>query len=231
YDEYAEFVGKFAARYRDSVHLIVPWNEPNLMFEWGDRQVTPEEYVRFLKLVHDSAHTANPDVIILGGALAPTLEPEDSAVAMNELDYLRRMYEAGGAESFDALAVHTYGFTMPLQADPAPDQLNWRRVELLIEIMKRYGDGDKPVYITESGWNDHPRWKNAVSPGERIQYTLDALRWTEANYPQVRNLCLWYFRSPFLTRSYPDYYALVTPEFRLRPIYDALRDYAQGKTP
>ncbi|MBX3065044.1 MAG: beta-galactosidase, partial [Anaerolineae bacterium] len=63
YDEYAEFVGKFAARYRDSVRLIVPWNEPNLMFEWGDRQVTPEEYVRFLKLVHDSAHTANPDVI------------------------------------------------------------------------------------------------------------------------------------------------------------------------
>ncbi len=228
YADYAAFVAAFAARYRGIVTHIIPWNEPNLYFEWGFRRVSPEEYVTFLKLVSEAARAANPEVQILGAALAPTLEPEDGANGISDLIYLRRIYEAGGGAYFDALAIHTYGFTQPPDDPPAPDRLNFRRFELLLAIMRAFGDGDKPVYITETSWNDHPRWVNAVRPSQRIVYTLEALRYAETAWPSVRHLCFWFFRAPTLYRSYMDGYAFVTVEFRPRPIYQEVQRWARG---
>jgi hypothetical protein len=229
YADYARFVAAFASRYHGKVTKIIPWNEPNLSFEWGYRQVTPEDYVQFLKLVYEAAHAANPDIMILGGALAPTIEPPGSPNGMDDIIFLRRMVQAGGSAYFDALAVHTYGFTQPPETDPAPDLLNFRRFELLHEVMAQFGDADKPIYITESGWNDHPRWTKAVGAGHRLEYTLNAFRLVEKQWPTVKNLCLWYFRTPLPVLSYPDYFALVTTDFRIKPIYTAIRAYAQGR--
>lgn len=229
YDAYARFVGEFARRYRDQVQYIIPWNEPNLSFEWGYRSVSPAEYTDFLERVYVAAHAANPSVIVLGGALAPTNEPDGSTNAVNDLAFLRGMYAAGGARYFDALAVHTYDLTKsPPETPPAPDRLNFRRVELLRAIMLENGD-TRPLYITESGWNDHPRWVYAVSPGERIAHTLDSFRLAEREWPYVRALCSWNFRTPSNTRGYPDYWQFVTPDFQKRAIYDALKAYATGE--
>lgn len=231
YADYARFVGAFAARYRGQVATIVAWNEPNLSFEWGYRSVSPAEYTEFLKGVYTAAHAANPAVILLGGALAPTLEAAGSDNALDDLDFLRGMYAAGAAPYFDALAVHTYGFTFPPSATPDPDTLNFRRIELLHAIMAENGDGTKPIYVTESGWNDHPRWTYAVRPGERVTYTLDSFRLAEHDWPWLRNLCIWYFRAPVAQTGYRDYFALVTPDFQVRPIYDAIKSYALSESP
>ena len=79
YADYARFVGAFAARYRGTVTALIAWNEPNLSFEWGYRSVAPAEYIDFLRHVYAAAHAANPDVIVLGGALAPTLSERVAA--------------------------------------------------------------------------------------------------------------------------------------------------------
>jgi hypothetical protein len=84
------------------------------------------------------------------------------------------------------------------------------------------------VYITESGWNDDAFWTKAVYPRERVQYTLDSFRLVEHDWPTVKNLCIWYFRAPRPVLRYPDYFAFVTTEFRVKPIYDAVQAYAQG---
>jgi hypothetical protein len=89
------------------------------------------------------------------------------------------------------------------------------------------GDSDTNIFITESGWNDHPRWTRAIRPGQRIQYTLDALRYAQENWPYVEVLAIWAFRFPAPTRSYMDYFTLVTPEFVNKPIYEAIQDYAR----
>src|SRR5690606_19386655 len=125
--------------------------------------------------------------------------------------------------------VHTYGFKFPPGDPPAPDVLNFRRAELLRDIMVAYGDADKPVFITESGWNDHPRWTRAVRPGQRITYTLDALAYAEDNWPWAEQVCLWAFRYPAPTQSYPDYFTLVGPDFTPRPIYTAIQAWARGE--
>lgn len=226
YDEFAHFVGLFAERYRGKVSHIIIWNEPNLGGEWGYGEVDPANYVELLKKTFTAAHTANPEVIVLGGALAPTNEP--GGIALNDLIYLRQMYELGAKDYFDALAVHTYGFTEPPEAEPGADRLNFRRFELLQEIMREFGDGEKDVYITETAWNDHPRWTKAVRPGQRIQYTLDALKLAERDWPTVKSVCFYYFRYPTLYRNYNDYWSFVTMEFRVKPIYTAVKAYARG---
>ncbi|CUS02030.2 conserved protein of unknown function [Candidatus Promineifilum breve] len=226
YEAYAAFAAAFAARYRGQVDYLIIGNEPNLSFEWGYRPATAQDYVDLLRVVYPAVKAANPDITVLAGALAPTLEPAGSPWATNDLVYLRGMYEAGAADYFDGLAVHAYGLSFPATAEPDPAVLNFRRIELARAIMVEFGDAVTPIYITESGWNDHPRWSMAVRPAQRIQYTIDALDYAAANWPYVKTLAIWAFRYPAPVRSYPDNFTLVTPEFVARPIYEALKTYA-----
>ena len=226
FDEFAAFVGAFVARYQGRVHDIIIWNEPNLSLEWGGRAPDPEAYAELLRVSYAAAHAANPDVRVLGGALAPTLETSGSA--MSDLAFLERLYEASAAQSWDALAAHTYGFTAPPDEQPDPDTINFRRVELLREIMVRHGDADTPIVITESGWSDDPRWTNAVRPGQRIAYTLDAFEQAAA-WPWVEAACIWNFRIPADQANRRDaYFSLVSSEFVRKPIYEAIQAYARG---
>lgn len=225
YADFAEFVGKFVERYRGRIKYIIIWNEPNLSLEWGYRQVDPGGYVEMLKLAYAAAKTVNPDVQVLAGALAPTLEPEGSPWGMNDLLYLRKMYDAGFANYYDILSVHSYGLGFAPDEPPAPDALNFRRTELVREIMIANGDGDKPIMITESGWNDSPRWTRAVKPATRIEYTIGAYDWAEKNWPYVETVCTWAFRFPAPLYTYGDYYSFVTPDFTSRPIYDAVKEW------
>ena len=224
YRDFAEFVAAFVARYQDDVGHVIIWNEPNLRFEWGYRPVDPEGYTALLQAVHPAAHAANPEIRILGGALAPTLEPEGGHAGLNDLAYLERMYTAGAAPYFDALAAHAYGLAFPPEAGPRADLLNFRRVELLREIMVRHGDADKQIYITESGWNDHPRWTWAVRPSQRVQYTMDAYAWAKERWPWCPMVAMWVFRTPVPAHNYQDYFAFVTPDFQPRPVYSIVQE-------
>jgi hypothetical protein len=225
YIDFADFVAVFVARYKDDVQHIIVWNEPNLSFEWGYRPVDPAAYVDLLRVVYPAAHAANSDIIVLGGALAPTLEPPESPAGLNDLLYLEAMYAAGGGTYFDALAAHAYGLGFAPETPPDPELINFRRVELLREIMDANGDADKPIYVTEAGWNDHPRWTWAVKPGQRIQYTLDAYTWAAEQWPWCPVVAMWMLRTPAKLRNYQDYYAYVTPDFQQRLIYTAVQAY------
>ncbi len=229
YPDFANFVAAFAERYAGVSDEIIIWNEPNLSFEWGYQGVDPAGYVDLLRAVYARAHTANPDVTILLAGLAPTLEQPGSPNGLDDILYLEAVYEAGGADYFDAVSMHTYGFTLPADAAPAPDALNFRRAELLHDVMARYGDGDKRVYITETGWNDDPQWALAVRPSQRAIYTLDALD-IAAEWPWLDQMCLWMLRTPAPANSHQDGYTMITPEFQLKAIYYAVQSYAAGRS-
>ncbi|MEO1665486.1 MAG: beta-galactosidase [Chloroflexota bacterium] len=228
YPDFANFVAAFAERYAGTADEIIIWNEPNLAFEWGYTGVDPAGYARLLEAVYDRAHAANPDVMILFAGLAPTLEPPGSANALDDILFLEAAYEAGAGNYFDGMTLHTYGFTHPAEMPPAPDALNFRRAELLYDVMARYGDADKPVYITETGWNDHPQWALAVRPSERAIYTIDGLHIAE-DWPWLDQMCLWMLRTPAPINSHQDGYTMMTPEFQLKAIYYAVQNYALGR--
>ncbi len=119
-------------------------------------------------------------------------------------------------------AAHAYGLQSPPDEAPDPGRVNLRRVELLRDLMLRNGDGDKPIYITEAGWNDSPRWNQAVTPAQRITYTLQALDWVK-DKDWVQMLALWAFSYPQATRTFADNWTLVTDDLRPKPIYEEVK--------
>jgi hypothetical protein len=228
YDAFARFAAAFAEHFRGRVHYLIVWNEPNLSQEWAYRPVDPAGYTELLRRTYLAVKAVNPAVQVLGGALAPTLAPRGSEWGLNDLDYLQDMYDAGAAAYFDILAVHSYGWTFSPAEPAAADAVNFRRVELVREVMVRNGDGVKHIIITEGGWNDHPRWTKAVRPAQRIAYTIAAYEIALTEWPWVDALCLWAFRYPRPAGTYQDYYTFVDVDFRPKPIYLAVQQYAAG---
>lgn len=229
YPLFADYIVRFIARYGDALDGVILWNEPNLTFEWGFEAVSAADYAKFLAAVSPVIRAAAPEMPILAGALAPTVS--ESAEALSDLIYLRQMLEAGAAPHFDVLAVHTYGFGQAADAPPAQDETNFRRVELIRDILTEFGLAEMPIAVTEFGWNDHPRWGQAVSPAERITYTLEAYEIARTQWPHVNQMCLWVFRYPAPTNSYPDGYTLVSTDFDYKPLYFALQEYTQAGLP
>jgi hypothetical protein len=228
YADYADYVAAFAERYRPyGVRHLIIWNEPNLSFEWGERPPDPGAYTALLKVVYPHVKAVVPDAIIIAGGLSPGQSIGDGTVRLDDMQYLASLYDAGAAPFFDMWAVHAYGGQVPPDTPPAPEQVNFRRIELVRELMDRSGDAGKPMIITEGGWNDHPRWSAAVRPADRI-------RWTIATYEQARDypwlvaVCFWQFSTPFATRSYPDNWNFVAPDGTPRVIFLAVQRYARG---
>lgn len=225
YEDFGDFVYAFVARYKAKVRRYVIWNEPNTSFEWGFRQVSPEDYVELLQVAYRRAKQADRNAIVLSAGLAPTVEESD--MALNDLVYLQRMYDAGARDYFDAVAVHAYGGKYPPDDPASPDKLNFARVSLIRQIMERNGDGDKRIFITEAGWNDHPRWTKAVRPMQRVEYTVRAYEKADQEWPWVEAVAMWVFRLPWPARNYNDYYTFVDAEFNPKPVYDAVKKYAR----
>ena len=228
YGDYANYAAAFAARYRGRVEHIVVWNEPNTTLEWGGRLPDPAAYVDLLRTAYTAIKQANPEAVVLAAGLAPTLASPGDPQGYNDLLYLQAMYDAGAGAYFDALAAHTYGWKEPFAQRPDPSRVNFRRVELLHRVMVQNGDDEKQVYITEGGWNDHPRWINAVRPAERITYTLEACRWSEGQ-DWLAVMAFWQFRMPWGGASASVYYNFVAVNFTPRPIYEEVRNYARGE--
>lgn len=230
YDDFANYVYRFVARYRGQLAGIIVWNEPNLSLEWGYRPVDPAAYVEMLRVVYPRAKEADPDILVFGGALAPTLAPPGTEWGMNDLLYLQAMYDAGAAPYFDALAIHAYGGRFPPDDPADPETINFARAQLLREVMVRNGDGHKPAMITEGGWNDHPRWARAVRPGQRILYTVRAYQKVLEEWDWCLAFTPWAFRYPAPARTYQDYFTFVSSDFQPKPIYLAVQAYAQGRS-
>jgi hypothetical protein len=234
-DDYGDFTYAFVQRYQGRVHYIQIWNEPNLTAEWGFQRVDAVAYTRLLETAYRRAKEADPEVVVLSAPLAITLEDASMRGNHNDLVFLEQMYQAGAGAFFDILSSNAFGLDRPPQDPPDPNTLNFRRVELQREIMERYGDGAKAIWINEYGWNaapaffseEHLTWKR-VSEAQQAKYTVEGIAWARANWRWLGVVNIWYFRQVGdIPPDRPAYYfALVEPDFTPRPVYDALRDVA-----
>jgi hypothetical protein len=228
YLDFGDYVRAFVDRYGDRVAAIVVWNEPNLALEWGFQPIDPAGYTQLLRVAYHSVkQSAYPNTLVLGGALAPTLAPSGSEQALDDLVYLQQMLDAGAGQMMDGLAVHAYGWSFPADDPPDPQVINFRRTELVRQVLVDNRYANLPIYITEGGWNDHPRWTRAVKPAQRIENTIRAYELV-AEWPWAKTAALWAFRYPWPARTYLDYFTFVTPDFTPKPIYLEVQRYSQG---
>ncbi len=126
------------------------WHEPNIGPHWGARYSDPQGYFELLREASNRIRGADPDAQIMLAALAPTT----TADGFNIPDpvYLDRLLRLGAGEFFEFAAGQAYGFDQPPEAAPGPDRLNFRRVELLHDVLVRNGVGERVIYITSWGW-------------------------------------------------------------------------------
>lgn len=235
-DDYGDFVYALVQRYKGRVGYIQIWNEPNLAAEWGFQRVDAVAYTRLLEIAYRRAKEADPDIVVLSAPLAITLEDASMRGNHNDLVFLDQMYQAGAGEYFDILSANAFGLDLPPEDPPDPERLNFRRVELQRQIMERYGDEKKPIWINEYGWNAPPAsfpkelltWES-VTEGEQADYTVRGIAWAREHWPWLGVVNIWYFRQ--VGDVSPDraayYFALVDPEFQPRPVYLALRSATQ----
>jgi hypothetical protein len=235
--DYGDFVHAFVERYKGRVRYIQIWNEPNLTAEWGFQRVDAVAYTKLLEIAYHRAKEADPEIVVLSAPLAITLEDASMRGNHNDLIFLEQMYQAGAADYFDILSVNAFGLDRPPEDPPDPSVLNFRRVELQREIMERYGDDEKPIWINEYGWNAPPEsfprdlltWES-VTENEQAEYTVRGIAWAREQWPWLGVVNIWYFRQvgdvPPERPAY--YFALVDPEFNPRPVYRALQAVAES---
>jgi hypothetical protein len=138
YRAYADFVGELAARY-PSVRYWELWNEMDMgwtdLFGAHDPNIPMLErgrmYAEMLKLAYPAIKRANPNAWVLTGGM------------MDTNDFPRGIYEGGGRDFFDFMAIHTYGDWV--LGEP------FFRIHNVHNVMKSYGDEFKPIVNTEFG--------------------------------------------------------------------------------
>lgn len=155
--DFANYVYEMVKRYHDRVAAWEIWNEPNILPFWAPRP-DPELYTKMLKLAYAAAKRADPDCVILGGGLAGP-----------DVAFLKGMYAAGAAQHFDVLSYHNYGQFNEIESE-------WPAVAEMRAVMARYGDSDKPIWHTETGFYTGPV---GLSPQEQagriVRYSVGLL--------------------------------------------------------
>jgi hypothetical protein len=227
YADYGDFVYAFVSHFKGRIRHYIIWNEPNTAAEWGQRPPDPVAYAELLRVAYTRAKEADPASVILLAGLAPNLEREGSAVALDDLIYFGRLYDAAAAPYFDAVAVHSYGLTVSPDDPAGPRKLNFARAEEAHNVMVRHGDQAKQVYITEGGWNDSPRWSFAVKPFQRAEWTVAAYRKAAQEWPWCAAVTLWASRLPKPAYTYFDNYTFLTPDFIPKAVYLEVQKYAR----
>lgn len=230
YNVYGDFVYQVVKHFKGRVHYYQIWNEPNIYPEWGNQPPDPAAYTQLLKVAYTRAKQADPNVVILSAPLAQTTE--NSAQNEEDVRFLQGMYDAGAKPYFDIMFANAYGFGSPPSDPPSINKLNFRRVELLRKVMEQNGDGGKPVWFNEFGWDAPPSdfsgplpWSR-VTEAQQAQYTVQAIKYAQTHWPWSGVFNIWYFRqSGNIAETRPDYYfRMVDVGFTPRPLYNAIKD-------
>jgi hypothetical protein len=141
-----------------------------------------------LKAAYETIKTVSPEIIVVSGALTPTGAPPPLAV--DDVLYLRQMYERGLKDISDAIGAHPSGFANApdiLYAggdyDPNRGYDDHRSfffrntMEDYRRVMVEFGDGQKAIWPTEFGW---PVWR--YRGDERFEFAQDNTLQEQANY-------------------------------------------------
>jgi hypothetical protein len=242
YKDLSDFTNALLDHYAGKIKYVQLWNEPNLAAEWVQgKAVDPAGYAAMLKAVYPAVKAVHADVAVLSAPMAMTLEGPEKRGNMNEIDYWNKLYDAGVKGNFDIASANGYGLDQPPEAPPDPKVLNFRRVELIRDIMVKNGDANKPIWFDEYGWNASPEslpeeeknyWRH-VTLERQAEWTVAGVRYARKNWPWAGVIAIWYFRQvgdiPPNKAEY--YFQMVDPEFVPQPVYNSVKADAAPRYP
>ncbi len=202
-EDYCRFAAAAATRYRDDIQDWEVYNEPNIFFWQGPRDM----YAELLIKAHAAIKEANSQARVLGCSTAGI-----------DLDFIRRTMELGAP--FDVLTIHPYRSRMD-------DRQFIADLQEAAEVVKLANGERRPVWITEMGWATHVL-HNDSSAGFRVttqrdQACLIARSYIDAIASGVAPNISWYdFRNDGTDSfNFEHNMGIVTRDFRPKPAYRA----------
>ncbi|HHW86328.1 MAG TPA: cellulase family glycosylhydrolase [Chloroflexi bacterium] len=239
--DYADFVSAVVSRYKGRIKYYQLWNEPNIYPEWGSYPIDPEGYVKLLKAGAEAARAADPNVVIIAGATASTinLQPDDPPPgnSLNDLLFLQRMYDAGAAPYFDIMAMQGYGlYSGPTDNRMHPRVINISRHQFVRDLMVKNGDAHKPIWIAEMNWNAAPEDVDPrygrVTLAQQARYLPMAYQRVIDDWPWIGVANTWYLKRATdlweQNRQPEAYFRLLAPDFTPQPVYESMRAFTAG---
>lgn len=254
YQEYVDFVVSLIERYPGQIHAIEVWNEQNLDREWTSTGgLSAANYVELLRQSYAAIKAADPNIIVISGALSPT-GIDDGISAVNDFRYMDAMIAAGLLDHADCVGVHHNGFNMPPTIrwdegynDPTAEfrgpfdnpHHSWSFRSTMEGYRNRIvaAGYDTPLCVTEFGWPVAEDLEGAP-PGfgfardnsldEQAEWFPAALSMMD-DWGWVRLAIVWNFNYAPQAGWNPENdnvpYSLIGPNFRFRPAYDAIRSW------
>ncbi len=127
---------------RDPVTEWQIWNEQSFDVFWASLP-WPRTYTAFLKAGYGAIHRADRHAKVVAGSLAD-VGPETQWAEMQSL------YKAGAKRYFDVVSVHPFTIDPGSVSDTITRTL--KIVSNVRAVMRRHGDGRKPIILTEMTW-------------------------------------------------------------------------------
>lgn len=144
---FGRFAAAVAQRYRGKIGAYEIWNEPN-----GTAFYNPApdavSYTGLLKAGYRAIKDVEPTATVVGGALGAVV---DSATTANPVEFLRQMYAAGAAGSFDAFSFHPYQYEVTFSAGWSIPNAPGQQLTAMRQLMIANGDSEKKIWATEFG--------------------------------------------------------------------------------
>jgi len=106
YQQYANFVAEVAKAGADAIEV---WNEPNIDREWPANLINGGEYTKLLAAAYNAIKSANPNVLVISGAPAPTGffgAAGCGSGGCNDDAFMQQMARAGAAQYMDCVGLH-----------------------------------------------------------------------------------------------------------------------------
>ncbi len=228
-EDFGRFAAQTAGRYAGRIRLYQVWDEPNIAPHWGARFVDPAAYAGLLREGYVQIKAADPQAVVLAASLAPTLET--GGANLSDIAFLDQMLAAGAAGWFDAAAATAYGFDQTPDAPPGAGVLNYRRAELLHDVLLRRGLTETPLWATAAGWYAPPvGWNGPLAPWPAVSEQQQALYTAQAldqarRWPWLHGW-LWAGRQPAQADDARWGFALNLPTGPERPVTAALTQAA-----
>jgi len=251
--DFADFIGFMANRYKGKVQAYEVWNEQNYAVETGGT-VNVGAYIPILKAGYQALKASDPNITVVFGGLTPTGVTGHPEVALDDAQYLQQIYAINGGEVkkyYDVLGAHPGSncnppdnsypdnpATNPCGVDPdggrsftKDNSFYFKRIVQLRGVMEAAGEGSKKLWLTEFGWDSNPtvvrgyEYSPYVSEEQQGQYLTRAFALGKT-YPWMGVMFAWNLNFQVTTNNPADEkygWGVLHSDWSPRPSFNALK--------
>ncbi|MBI3360782.1 MAG: hypothetical protein HY023_06690 [Chloroflexi bacterium] len=201
--QFAAYLVTLAQQGADAIEV---WNESNIDREWPTGQISGQAYTQLLQLVYPQIKAANPNTMVISGALSPTgfFGGGCSPQGCDDKPFLEAMVAADAMNYADCVGIHYNEGILPPSAtsgDPRGNPNHYTRYyQTMVNTYLTATGGQKPLCFTELGYlagGEYPNlgqtapgfaWAAKTTLAQQAQWLAEAADMAKASNGQVRLL-------------------------------------------